>query len=137
MEKFIAFAAEQWVLMSLFSGLIVLYFWNEKRRSGKVLSIHEVTRMINSDDGILVDLRDAADYKAGHINNAVNIPFAKLNDRVNELEQYRSKTVVLVDKLGQHTGHAGRELIKQGFQVARLDGGITEWQAQKLPVVKS
>lgn len=137
MEKFIAFAVEQWMLMSLFLGLIVVYFWNEKRRSGKVLSIHEVTRMINSDDGILVDLREAADYKAGHINNAVNIPFAKLNDRVGELEQYRSKTVVLVDKLGQHTGHAGRELIKQGFAVARLEGGITEWQAQKLPVVKS
>lgn len=137
MEKFIAFAVEQWLLMSVFTGLIVLYFWNEKRRSGKVMSIHEVTRLINSDSGVLVDLREGGDYKSGHINNAVNIPYNKLNDRANELDKHREKTVVLVDKMGQHTGAAGRELIKLGYQVARLEGGMTEWQAQKLPVVKS
>ena len=137
MEKFIAFVVEQWILVFLFLGLIGVYFWNEKRRSGQVLSIHQVTRMINADNGVLVDLRDAADYKSGHINNAINIPYAKLNDRAGELDKYRQQTVVLVDKLGQHTGAAGRELMKQGFQVARLEGGMTEWQAQKLPVVKA
>lgn len=137
MEKFIAFAVEQWMLLSLFLGLIVLYFWNEKRRSGKVLSIHQVTRMINSETGVLVDLRDASEFKSGHISNAKNIPYAKLNDRADELDKHREQTVVLVDKLGQHTGAASRELIKLGYQVVRLEGGMIEWQAQKLPVVKS
>ncbi|BFM09374.1 rhodanese-like domain-containing protein [Halioxenophilus aromaticivorans] len=137
MEKFIAFVVEQWILVFLFLGLIGFYFWNEKRRSGQVMSIHQVTRLVNSDGGVLVDLRDNGDYKSGHINNAINIPYAKLNDRASELDKHKSKTVVLVDKMGQHTGAAGRDLLKLGFQVARLEGGMTEWQAQKLPVVKS
>jgi len=136
-EKFIAFALEQWILVSVLLALIALYFWNEKRRSGKVLSIHQVTRMVNADSAVMIDLRDNGEFKAGHINNAINIPYAKLNDRTSELDSYKEKTVVLVDKMGQHTGAAGRELLKHGFQVARLEGGMTEWLAQKLPVVKS
>ena len=39
--------------------------------------------------------------------------------------------------MGQHSGMAGTLLRKAGFQnVARLQGGVTEWRNQNLPVVK-
>ena len=136
MEKYIAFVIEQWLLVSVFLALVFLYFWNEKRRSGKSIITHEATRLINADSATLVDLREGKDFKVGHISNAINIPYAKLNERTPELEAHKQKTLILVDKMGQHTGAAGRELIKQGYQVARLEGGMTEWLNQKLPIVK-
>ena len=136
MEKYIAFVIEQWLLVSVFLALVFLYFWNEKRRSGKSITTHEATRLINADSATLVDLREGKDFKVGHISNAINIPYAKLNERTPELEAHKQKTLILVDKMGQHTGAAGRELIKQGYQVARLEGGMTEWLNQKLPIVK-
>ncbi|WP_317932425.1 rhodanese-like domain-containing protein [Halioxenophilus sp. WMMB6] len=136
MTNFVAFATEQWLLVSLLLALVILYFWNEKRRSGNSVSTHEATRLLNNDQAVLVDLRDSGDFKAGHISEAINIPYAKLKDRLAELAKHQSKTVILTDKMGQHTGAAGRELVKLGYQVARLEGGMAEWQAQKLPVVK-
>jgi len=44
---------------------------------------------------------------------------------------------VLVCKMGQSAGAAGRKLRTDGFlDVRRLSGGMTEWNASNLPVVK-
>ncbi|MBV1932002.1 MAG: rhodanese-like domain-containing protein, partial [Porticoccaceae bacterium] len=81
------------------------------------------------------DIRDSKEYQSGYIANAVNIPLASLDGRIVELEKYRDKTVVLVDKLGQHSASAGRKLKAAGFEVRRLQGGMGEWRSQSLPVV--
>ncbi|WP_045855877.1 rhodanese-like domain-containing protein [Teredinibacter purpureus] len=130
------FLAEQWVLVSALSVLLAGLIVVEGRKGGQSLSHHEMTRLINAGNGIIVDVRDAKEFKAGHIVDAINIPFAKLADRASELEKHRAKTLVVVDKMGQHAGAAGKTLRDKGFTVNRLQGGIGEWQAQNLPVVK-
>ncbi|UTA49614.1 rhodanese-like domain-containing protein [Simiduia sp. 21SJ11W-1] len=130
------FLTEQWMLVSLLILLIYVYFWREGQKAGATLSIHQMTTLVNKGDAVLVDIRDAADYKAGHIVDAINIPHNKLEKQLDELGKYAGKTLVLVDKLGQHTGHAGRLLRAKGLEVARLSGGMAEWQGQNLPLVK-
>lgn len=132
----LVFASEQWLLVTVLACLIMLYFWNEKRKSGKSVSTHEATRMINSETAVLIDMRDANEFKAGHIANAVNMPYTKMKDNVSQIDVPSDKIVILVDKLGTHTAAVGRELVKAGRQVCRLEGGMSEWQNQKLPVVK-
>ena len=34
--------------------------------------------MVNAEDGVFLDLRDAAEFKKGHIVGAMNIPATKL-----------------------------------------------------------
>lgn len=134
--EFFTFISEQFWLVAAFLILLYVFIWNEKRRGGKTLSAHEVTRAMNKDEAVVVDVRESADYKTGHIANAVNIPFNKINDRWEELLPYKEKLIVLVDKMGQHAGSVGNTLRGQEFQVARLQGGMAEWQNQNLPVVK-
>lgn len=92
--------------------------------------------MLNKDEAVLIDLREPADFKAGHISGAINIPFKKVESRMDEMEKFREKNVVLVDKMGQHAGAAGRSLREKGFTIYRLQGGMAEWNGQNLPVVK-
>jgi len=99
------------------------------------VSHHQLTRLVNDGSAVVVDLRDAAEFKGGHIVDALHIPHAKLNDRVNELKSHQTKTIILVDKMGHHAGTAGRVLKAKGFEVNRLEGGMTDWQANNLPVV--
>lgn len=132
-----AFISEQWMLLGLLAGLAGAFFWNEGRRGGQTLGHSEVTRMLNADQAALLDIREPAEFKAGHIVGAINIPHAKVEKRVDELEKYRGKTLVLADKMGQHTGAVGRTLREQGFTVCRLQGGMAEWNGQNLPVVKA
>jgi rhodanese-related sulfurtransferase len=56
---------------------------------------------------------------------------------VTELDKHKEKPVVVVCKVGQHSGDACKTLQEAGFeQVVRLGGGIAEWKAQSLPLVQ-
>lgn len=134
---FFEFFSTQLPLFGLLAVLVAAFIVLERKRAGAVLSHHEVTRMLNRDEAVLLDVRDKKDYAAGHITDALNIPFAKLKDRMSELEKHKAKTIVIADKMGQHGGAAVKQLSEAGFQAARLQGGMVEWQAQNLPTLKS
>lgn len=134
--EFFDFISEQWVLVSVFMVLIYLFAINERIKSGKPISPHVVTRMINTDEAVLVDIRDAKEFKVGHIAGAINIPHIKLMDRLAELEPHRDKAIIVADKVGQQSGAIGRKLQQKEFNVLRLTGGMMEWRNQNLPVVK-
>lgn len=135
--EFLEFLSGQLPLFGLLAVLVAAFIALERKRAGAVLSHHEVTRMLNRDEAILLDVRDTKDYSAGHITDAMNIPFAKLKDRLTELEKHKTKMIVVADKMGQHSGSSVKQLMEAGFQAARLQGGMSEWSAQNLPVVKS
>lgn len=130
------FALENWPLVAAMAALILAYFVVNSVAGGKSISVHEVTRLVNQGNALLLDIRDANDFKSGHITGAMNIPFAAINTRIDELEKHRSKCVILVDKLGQHAGDVAKQLKTKGFDVVRLGGGMSEWLHQSLPVVK-
>jgi len=135
MEKFILFLGEQWMLVSVLLVLIFLYIQNESRRGGATISVHQMTSLINSEDAVVLDIRDAADYKEGHIVDSLHIPYTKLKERVTELEKHKEQPIVIVDKMGQHSGAAGKQLREAGFNISRLQGGMTEWRGSNLPLV--
>jgi len=116
------FISEQWILVSLLICLVVALIWVESNKGGKTLNFHEVTRLLNSEQAVLIDVRDNKEYKAGHIVGALNVPHTKLSDNVDSLEKYRQKTLIVVDKMGQHGGMVGKQLRDKGFTVARMQG---------------
>ena len=134
--NFFVFVAQEWILVSVLIVLVYLYYWRERTKSGLPLSVHEVTLLLNKDQALIVDLRESGDFRAGHIVNSLNVPYSKVISDTSELIPHKDKILILVDKLGQHSGAAGRKLGKDGFQIRRLSGGISEWQAQSLPLVK-
>lgn len=135
MEIFV-FVSEQWLLITLLAALIGVFLITEQRKSGKSLGSGELVRLMNNDEAVVVDVRSAAEYETGHIHGALSIPHLKLASRITELEKYRDKIIVVVDKIGQHSGAAGKALSSQEFNVRRLGGGISEWQGSSLPLVK-
>ena len=134
---FIAFVTENVMLVGLLVILVVALVVVEGRRNGAALSSHELTRLLNSEEALALDVRDKKDYQAGHVAGAINIPFAKLKDGLGQLEKHKAKTIVVIDKMGQHTGASVTTLTAAGFNAQRMRGGMTDWQGNNLPVVKS
>lgn len=125
------------MLVSILLLLIYAFVWRESTKGGKSVSHHELTRMLNSDDAVVLDVRDQKEFSLGHIAGAMNIPYAKVGERESELANLKEgKAIVLVDKAGQHAGAVGRTLSKKGYIVNRLRGGMIDWINEKLPVVK-
>ncbi|WP_232522324.1 rhodanese-like domain-containing protein [Marinimicrobium alkaliphilum] len=134
---FFVFISEQWLLVSGLLVLIYVYAMRERIKNGRPVSAHEVTQLLNKEQAVLLDVRDAADFNAGHISGAIHIPHSKVKDQLAQLEQYKTRTIVIADKLGQHAGSVGRMLGSNGFDVRRLAGGVAEWRSQNLPLVKA
>ena len=138
MDRLLEFAINHPLLVGAFLGLLVLFFLLETRRGGKTVSPQGLTQLVNNSDGVIVDVRESKEFRAGHITGSRNIPFSKLKDSLSELEKHKQNPVVIVCKMGQHSGAAGKILNAAGFaDVRRLQGGITTWTAEKLPLVKS
>ena len=136
MALFLEFLAEQWILVAALLVIIIMLVMHEARKSGPSLSPQQAINLVNAEQGVFVDLRDAAIYKQGHIVEALNIPAAKVGDRMAELEKFRDRPIVLVCKMGQSAGAAGKQLRAARFEkVYKMRGGMMEWVNLQLPTV--
>jgi len=130
------FLAQEWILATALLVVIVLLFLHEARKSGPTLSPQQAINLVNAEHGVFVDLRDTAEFRAGHIVGAVHLPASKLLGNTGLLENYRHKPVVLVCKMGQSAGAVGKKLRADGFdKVFRMTGGMVEGNNLQLPVV--
>jgi rhodanese-related sulfurtransferase len=136
MALFLEFLAQQWILVAALLSVVVMLVLHETRKSGPALSPQQAINLINAEQGVFLDLRDAADFKKGHIVGAVHIPAAKLESRLAELEKYKNNPIVLVCKMGQQAGTAGKQLKAAGFEkVYKMTGGMMEWDNLQLPTI--
>ncbi len=136
MTDILIFVGQEWMLVSALLALIGLFLWSENHRAGDSVSVHQLTAQVNNANALVVDLRDQKEFREGHIVDAMNVPFTQLAERMADLDAHKARPLVLVDKMGQHTASAGRSLKQAGYQVFRLTGGMSEWTASNLPVVK-
>lgn len=134
---FFDFLAEQWLPFTALAAMVAAFLVLEARKGGNTVSHHEATRMVNSGAAVFVDVRDSADYKSGHIVDALSLPHTSLAKNADQLEKHKSKKIIVVDKMGQHSGAAGKVLMDKGFDVLRMKGGMMEWSQQNLPLVKA
>ena len=131
------FIGNHYILVSVFIFLLVAFIINEGKQGGAALTPNNLVNLVNREGAVIVDIRDNKDFGNGHIAGAVNMPFGTIDSRVGELHSYKEKPIVLVWKRGQHAGSIGKKLRAQGFEdVRRLSGGMAEWGANSLPVVK-
>lgn len=138
MELFLQFVVAKWYLFGALAVLLGLLISHESRKSGPSLSPAQLTALVNREDAVVLDLRDASEYRQGHIVSSINMPVAKLGERIAELERYRERPVVVVCKMGHHSGAVAKTLREKGFaRVFRLGGGILEWQGAQLPMIRS
>ena len=103
----------------------------------KAISTQMLTNLVNREDGVIVDIRGANDFNKGHIHGALNIPLSKIKESTKSLEKYRNKPIIMVCANGISVSAACSILAKAGMErVCKLQGGMSSWTGDKLPVVK-
>lgn len=116
---------------------IVVYEIRRMTRGYAEVEPGDATLMINREDALVVDVRDAAAFEKRHIVNAQSVPMAELDDRLEKLSKHAARPVVVYCDNGIVSGRAASALVRAGFQrVRNLKGGLSAWEAAGLPVVK-
>ena len=126
------------VALFLVSGAMLL--WPEISRlvgAANELGTLEATRLINQGPHLVLDVSDTAEFAAGHLPRARNIPVRELAGRLDELGKYKDKPVLVTSKGPARAGAACRLLKRSGFgNVYQLRGGTAAWEQASLPVEK-
>lgn len=93
------------------------------------ISAGELDFYIGRQDAIIIDLRDAEEYDKSHLKTAVNIPY-------EEIEKCRTfpkeKLLILYCSRGSSSLFAARELMKMGYKVKSVVGGIRCYKGSNL-----
>ena len=123
------------VAVIFLSALALFLPYFNALRYGPEIKPARLTEILNNENGVLVDVRDAAEFKRGHIAGARNVPSDKIQGRLNELD--RARPVVLVDRAGGAARTVARTMRQAGFgHVFVLDLGRVGWLKEGLPVQK-
>ena len=135
------FLANNVMLVILFVTSGFMLIWPELSRfsgaGGAQVGTLEATRLMNQGVSLILDVRDAKEFAAGHLPRARHIPLAELAGRLGEIGRFKEKPVIVTDRTGARSGAACRLLRKSGFNnVYQLKGGVAAWQQASLPVEK-
>ena len=136
-DQVFEFISNHFLLIGLFVALVFAFVVNEGKRGGDSINTNTLVNLVNRDNALILDVRDSKDFNAGHIVDALNIPFSNFDKRVGELDKFKDRPIIVVCKMGQHASGVGGKLKTLGFEkVQRLGGGMGEWSASSLPIVK-
>jgi rhodanese-related sulfurtransferase len=80
-----------------------------------------------------VDVRQAYEWAAGHVEGAKHITLQEIPRRLEEA--VRSTPVVFVCQIGQRSGIAAEFALERGYEAHNLDGGVELWVKQGFPLV--
>ncbi len=87
----------------------------------------ELKKMLNDNKVILIDVREEADYKKGHIPNAVSIPKNQLGEYLTDLSRNNLHVVYCYNPYCHLAAKAALFLSRNGFSVIELCGGYDVW----------
>ena len=94
-------------------------------------------RLEDGDDLVVLDVRPAAEYAAGHVPGAVSIPVGELRRRLAELPADREVVAYCRGPYCAFAHEAVGLLREEGLAARRLEDGLPEWQAAGLAVSRS
>lgn len=138
--EFIEFLGNHYMLTSAWVILFILLVasWISGATSKiKTINTHDMTMLINRENGRIVDIRKAAEFNKGHITDAVNLTTDKINSgNFGKLEKHKADPIIVVCNAGISAKAAALTLSKAGFEnVSLLQGGMQTWVGANLPVV--
>ena len=124
--------------LAIGSGMALLWPLLNRGASGVAnVSATEAVMLMSRSKPLILDVRDATEFAAGHIQGAKNIPMAELASRVKEIEKFKDKPVLVHCQRGMRSKTACSILRAQQFsQLHNLQGGLDTWLEAKMPLIK-
>ncbi|QIW16650.1 rhodanese-like domain-containing protein [Pasteurellaceae bacterium RH1A] len=135
------FAANHPIMIAAWVGLfvaVVVMFYKGATSKFKVIDNNEAVRLINKEEGVVVDLRSDDEFRAGHIIDSHHLlPSQIKSNNTQPIDKFKDRPVILVDLNGLTAGSNANLLVKAGFsKVFVLKDGISAWRTGNLPLVK-
>jgi rhodanese-related sulfurtransferase/DNA-binding transcriptional ArsR family regulator len=94
----------------------------------------ELVERVSRGEAVVLDVRPAEEYAAGHIAGAISIPLRELESRLRELPADREIVAYCRGPYCLFAVEAVERLLAHGYRASRLEDSVLDWGARGLPV---
>jgi rhodanese-related sulfurtransferase len=121
--------------IAVISGALLA--WPVIMRRGRGLSTQDATQLINRRNAVVIDIRGADAFVAGHLPQARHVALTDLTAKATQIAKNKATPVIIVCQSGAQSAKAQKILQTAGYaEVYSLDGGLDGWQKAGMPVIK-
>ena len=130
------FVSQNWYLFVMLAVIVLLLSLNPGGNAQKVSPL-QLPKLQNRESAVVVDVCEAEAFKKGHIEQAINLPFDQINDKISKLNKHKNKPIIIACQNGTRSAKAVSILRGKEFkQLYILEGGLAAWKKENLPLVK-
>ena len=98
----------------------------EEKTFEQTLSNDEIIDRASSNRGLILDVREEAEYAFGYIEGAQSIPMGELENRLEELD--KNQEIYVICRTGRRSSLAAQKLVEKGFaKVFNVLPGMDSW----------
>ena len=133
------FLIDNWMLfaVALASGGMLVWPIVQGATAGGI-SAAQAIQLINRERAVVIDISEPAEFAAGHVGGAKNVPLGQIEQRLPEVVKNKALPLVLVCASGARAQRAAATAKKLGYDKAQaLGGGLKAWKDANLPVEKA
>jgi len=126
------------ILVVIVVGIALHASCTSKDEGFKSVNVEEFSKLIADTAGVqLLDVRTPEEYAQGHIPGArlINMKDSSFMEQA-ESQLVKDKPVAVYCRSGRRSASAARSLVKAGYEVINLSGGITAWKSAKQIIMK-
>lgn len=137
---FAEFLLENWPLvlaLVVIIGMLVFETMSPSAGGGRAVAVADVAQITNYQQGVILDIRDKDSFAKGHIANAKNIPFDTLESKINQVQKWQKRPIIVTCNNGLTAKKSIKTLKANGFEnLYVLSGGMQAWLKEGFPLVK-
>lgn len=84
--------------------------------------------MMESSSVTVLDVRTSSEYNAGHINDALLIPYTEIDEKASSMLPDKDATILVYCRSGHRSAIAASSLVSAGYTNVYDFGGIQDWE---------
>ena len=139
MERLIQYLGNHpWLASAAAAMVAIVIAYEVRARAGNFAAVspQDAVRIMNH-GALVLDIRQPAEFAAGHLGGARQMPSDQILLASDSLKKHKEKPVLVYCADGSLGPAAARQLAAQGFTKAvHLRGGVAAWRAENLPLVR-
>ncbi len=133
------FIIDNWMLIAVAVTTASMLMWpTVMGATASGLNPTAAVQLINREKAVVIDVCEPAEFAAGHVVGAKNVPLGELEGRLAGVVKNKALPLILVCQSGARSGRAVAIAKKLGYEQAQsLGGGLAGWRTANLPVERA
>jgi len=135
----VKFILDNWMLIAVALSAGGMLMWPMINGAGPgALTADGAVLLMNREKAVVIDICEPAEFAAGHVVGAKNIPLGQLEGKLAITVKNKALPIILVCQSGARSSRALGVAKKLGYEnVQSLSGGLGAWRSANLPIEKA